>query len=209
MRGLTGAVINNLYLVKNNRLFMLFILALPILITAYFVTGTSRFLQLAEVLVVVGIPVGLLESSIASFDSRWNVFENSWSVSPNTVVLSRYVLFLMVSLLCTALWVVSPLGGRYQLETAMGNMGIEIQVVMCQLMCILFFPVISALNPRQTAVGIIAFIVAAVGAATLSRFILLATDGNVWFLAAILVLAHVISASISIIFNNFHRGRTA
>ena len=209
MRGLVGATINNLYLLKNHRLFALYIFAFPIMLAVYFFTENSQILSFAEVYLVYGIPLLILEGSITSFSNRWNVFENSWGISPNTVVLSRYILYVVFSLVCVLIWIMLPLYGRYGLENAAWGMGIDVIIVSGQLVCILFFPVVAILNPRQTSIAVVALFVAIFGSLFLGNMVLQFSEGNLWLTAAIIGGLYAVSASISVVFNNIHRGRTA
>lgn len=203
MRGLRGATINYTYLMWN-RIFVIYLLLTVACLAGYLITSEPNLLTLTQILFVAVIPLGVLESVEASFTSKWNVFERAFGISSRFLVLSRYIIFICISLMCAILWRISPFYGIYEVE-AIQSVGFL--VLWSQLTCIAYFPIMYLLNPNKKSVGSIIFLVAMVGAGALNRFIAMQFAGGLWATAGIIAVLHVVSATLSMFFDSIHRGR--
>ncbi|MCL2215856.1 MAG: hypothetical protein FWB91_02425 [Defluviitaleaceae bacterium] len=207
MRGLKGAAINHMHLM-NTRNFGLYLLITAFIFAIYLIVGEPVFLATTQILFLGTLPLGVLEASEVSFASKWTSFERAFAISQVSQVLARYVIFIIVSLILAALWFVSPFHAVYEEQVAM--MGIGFMLLWAQLTCIVYFPIMYLLNPNKKSTSTVILLSAAGGAIALNLFVIapLAEDSP-WITIAIVVGLYVISVALSIIFNNFHRGRAA
>ena len=208
MRGLFGATLNNYYLLKNHRAFLIYLLVVPALIAAYVILQVPRLLDILQVLLVLGIPAGILEAATGSFQSRWNIFENSWGSSPFVMVVSRYIVFLAASIIFIGIWLLLPMESNRVTEGIFHGVSLYDMIIWSQIYCILFFPLLYMLNPRKTDVAVFVIIVTLVAAIALgvglTRFV-----NDMWHIAGIIAASYVVSVMLSSVFNSFHRGKTS
>jgi len=202
MKELTGALINNFYMM-NTRLTRLYLLAIPALIALYIATGNPSFGGLIPLAVVLVLPSASLENACTPFSTRWTAFENSWGLAPHFMVISRYILYVLVTAVGVALWVVLPFEFYSDLFT------LTHFIIVAQFMCIAYYPIMYLLNPKQESLGIITLF----GSMFLSIALTLGMDrlagDNYFLMVAVVAVLYVVSAVLSIGFNAMHRGRVA
>jgi len=202
MKQLLGAIINN-FLLMNTKLTQLYLITIPGTIALYVTTRNSGAAQLMPFFIVLGVPVASLENSAVPFSTRWKSFENTWALSPHLMVISRYLLFILLSTAGLVVWAILPFefyGGQFTLTHF---------VIAGQLMCIAYYPIVYLLNPKQESLGII-ILFSSIGLSLALTFGLDRFAGDNYFLMAAVVAAmYIISATLSCMFNAVHRGRVA
>ena len=208
MIGLKGSVINHTYLMWNRSL-AFNILAMLALFVAYFITNSPEVLIFVQAFFIITVPLGVLESTQISFVNNWNTFERSFAISPKFLILSRYIMFICASLLCAIIWRISPFHGLHETEILF-----DFFILTTQLMGIIYLPVMYLLNPNKKNSATIILLGVMFGAGALSFFltvqaqcVLCVLCCNPWATAAIIAGLYVISATLSIFFDNIHRGR--
>ena len=206
MKGFYGLLLNHLHMMRTKYV-GIFLLALPVCFIGYLITDEPVFVSFMMISLVAFIPLYAMDSAHASFVNKWNAFEKSWNIAPHLMVISRYVIFIILNLLCTALWLASPFHGLYD-EELMSNTGVLILVA--HLTCITYLPILYLLNPGKVNIATVMFGAAAIGAVTLCFLVVIPlADGRLLFKIAIVAALYVVSAALTMIFNNIHRGRTA
>ena len=202
MRGLCGLLLNHLHLMRTKYV-GIFLLAVPVCLIGYLITNEPVFISFLKMSLVAFIPIYAMDSAHASFVNKWNAFEKSWSISPRLMVLSRYIVFIILNLLCTALWLASPFYGRYE-EELFGNTGVFILIA--HLTCITYLPIVYLLNPGKVSAATVMFAAAAAGAVLLCFHVVIPlANGSLLFKIVIVAALYVISAALTMIFNSIHR----
>jgi len=203
MKGLKGAVINNIYLLWGKN-FAIYLLVTAACFIGYLIAEAQIFLALGQLFLVVAIPVAVLEASLAAFSSRWNVFEKSFGISPLYLVLSRYIIFVCVSLLCAVIWMISPF---YESHAPGAYQDFVFLLFWVQLTCILYFPIMYLMNPNKTSTGVAIMVVAVVIAAFLTGFVVFLSLNSMWAAISFIAALYVISACLSAFFDKINIGR--
>ena len=202
MKELTGALINNFYLM-NTRLTQLYMLAIPALIVLRITIDNPMVDMFLPFILVLGIPAASLENAATPFATRWTAFENSWGLAPHLMVISRYILYVLFTATGLALWAVLPFefyGGQFTMVQF---------IIAGLLMCIAYYPIVYLLNPKQESLGIITLF----GSMFLSVAMTFGLDrlagDNYFIMAGIVAMLFVVSATLASMFNAMHRGRVA
>ena len=205
MRGLKGALINDFYLMRTQS-FGIYLMGTAGMLIIAVMLDNPDIMVWAQMFVLTMAPLAALESSIASFANRWNVFEKAYSISPVQMVLSRYIIFIFLSLLCAALWTVSPFTVSYYVQSNFFR--VDFLVYMIQLLCIIYYPVMYFLNPNKSSSGVVISFASALGAVLLSNFVItpLADENRLLIIAAIAAM-YVVSIFVSVLFDKRNRGR--
>jgi len=205
MKPLAGALVNNFYLM-NTQLTRLYLLAIPALILAYVTTGNEIAAGFLPFIIVLGVPAASMENASVPFSTKWTSFENSWGLAPHLMVISRYLLYILLTAIGLAIWLALPFEFYSSPGTAFTLMN---YIVAGLLMCAVFYPIMYLLNPKQDSMGII-ILFASMGLSIAATFGLHAFAGdNHCLTAAVVVASFVVSAALSIAFNAMHRGRVA
>ena len=202
MRGLTGALINNIQLMKN-RIMGLFALAALASVVLYFVTDVEHF-RTAALLSLVVIPICAMGSATISFNSKWTAFERIWDVSPVVMILSRYITFVVISLVLCGLWIISPLhDGDWQ------NILDAVTIVLAT--GALYYPLSYGLNADKEEINNFVLMGSVAGAfwggGELARHFFSGHEyPSVVFFTVVLGI-YLVSLVLSVAFNRFHMGR--
>jgi len=205
MRGIAGAVLNNILLMKTMGMFLCILVALAALV-AYLITNNEIVHQVSMMVFLLLIPLTTLNSSNIAFDSKWNNVEKSWSVSRFTMIASRYIIYVTISLILSALWVLSPLHD--------GNLhNIADFMMLVLLIGALYYPTMYLLNSDHN-MGIIVIIIAAfLGWIVLDLVARLLNhsweNGFSFVLLGAVCGVYLVSLALSSAFNWFHMGRGA
>ena len=201
MRGLKGALINHAYLMRNKG-FGFYILSTLATLVACFITDSPEVLMFAQAFLIFTVPLGGLEATQISFINKWNSFERCFGISPKFLILSRYAIFICISLLCVLIWRISPF-------YALDEIGVLFVffVLSAQLTGIIYLPVMYSLNPNKKSAGGMIIMASMFGAILLAFFAIMQFEIGLWATVAIIAVLYVISATLSIFFDNIHRGR--
>ena len=204
MRELKGALVNDFFLMRTQG-FGIYLMGTVGMLVIAVMLDNQDIMVWAQMFVLTMAPLAALESSIASFANRWNVFEKSFSISPMLMVLSRYIIFVSLSLLCAVLWTVSP----FEVDYAHNFFSrVNLLVYWMQLLCIIYYPVMYLLNPNKSSSGVVIAFVAAVGAAILTNFVVVPIVGeNRLLVIALIAVMYVVSVMVSMFFDKVNRGR--
>jgi len=205
MREFIGTLINNFYLM-NTRLTKLYLLAIPLVIALYLVSGNLQVGSLIPFFIVAATPTASLENAGVPFSTKWITFENTWGVAPYLMVLSRYVFVAIMTVICLGVWLIIPI----DFHPLYGfNITLIHYVIAVLLMCAAYYPIAYLINPKQESMGIIiTFISMAISyAATFGLH--LAFGDNFLLQVAVIVAVFMVSISMSIALNAVHRGRVA
>ena len=199
-----GTMINCLHLLRN-RSFAIYLLATAACLVGYLTTSVPILIICTKLFFLTVIPLGVLESSQASFTSKWDIFGRSWGISSHFMVLSWYIIFICVSLICAIIWIILPFHETHEVHIVQNT---DFLLLWVHLTCIAYLPIMYLLNPRKNAVGTVIFLAALGGTGLLNYFIFtLGVEGNLLLTVAVVAGLYVISATFSIIFDNIHRGR--
>jgi len=205
MRGLTGAVLNNFFLMKSKGMYLCILVAAVAMI-GYLITDNAIFRQAAPMIFLLLLALSTLNSSNIAFDSKWNRIEKLWSVSPLVMITSRYIIYLAISLVLAALWVASPFHD--------GNLqNIADFVTLVLLVGALYYPVMYLFNSDHN-LGILviffsAFLAFMVMNWVTSLFNHSWEDGFSLVLFGVVCGIYVTSLVLSLVFNRIHMGRGA
>ena len=204
MRGLKGALVNDFFLMRTQS-FGIYLMGTAAMLVIAVTLDNPNIMIWAQVLVLTMAPLGALEASVASFANRWNVFEKAFGISPKLMVLSRYIIFIFLSLLCALLWTVSPFTVDYAHNFFSR---VDFIVYWMQLLCIIYYPVMYFLNPNKSTSGVVISLASALGAVLLSNFVVtpLADESRLIVIAAIAAM-YLVSIMVSIFFDKRNRGR--
>ena len=204
MRGISGAVLNHLLLMKTRGMFFCIILAIAAMIV-HAVTDDDIARNVSILVFLLLIPLTTLNSSNISFDSKWNRIEKLWDVSPFVMIAARYIVYAAISITLSAIWVLTPFHD--------GNMQNIADFVMIVLFTgALFYPIMYILNSDHN-IGILIIFFSAAGGFMLLSWLATRIDHN-WADGINLLLLgavcgiYVISLALSIIFNRFHASRS-
>ena len=206
MRALTGALLNNI-LLSNTKLARVYMLIAPVALVLYFF-GISVAAGFVPMVLLLGPSSATMENSMTSFTTRWSAFENTWALHPFLMVLSRYIVYILMSALGLALWILIPFPFGDEVLVNMYGFGTFMFVVMAQLSCAVYYPIMYLLNPRQDNVGIIAIFVSFGVAIALTWLIASMFDNNLLVVAFVAVL-YAVSFVLACAFNAMHRGRVS
>ena len=206
MRQLAGALINNFYLMFT-KLTMLYLIAIPALILLYVSTGSEMAAGFLPFVIIVGFPSATMENASVPFSTKWTAFENAWGLAPVFMVISRYLLFIILTAIGVAFWTVLPF--EFQSFMAGFEFTIAHYVIAGQLMCVVFYPILYLLNPKQDSVGIIVLFASMGAGIALTIAVFAAAGSNLLLLWGIVALLLVVSVVLSAMFNAMHRGRVA
>jgi len=122
------------------------------------------------------------------------------------MVISRYLLYIISTAIGLALWLVLPFEFY---STAGPGITLTHYIIMGQLTCIVYYPIVYLLNPKQDSTGLIVLF-ASIGLSIAATFGIEMLAGDSYLLiAAIVAVLYVVSAAISIGFSAMHRGRVA
>jgi len=201
--GLKGSIINNLFMLRT-RGFGIYLLMTLAFFIGYLITDEPTLLLFTKTFLVVGLPIGLLEAFQSSFICRWSAFEKAFGISPDFMVLSRYIMFICTAALCSAVWVVS---GMY-LPEYYTMVSLSFLFFWANVTCIAYFPIMHLLNPNKSSVGVTIMFATFGAAFLLMNFVVMPlTDGS--FLPTLMIIAalYVVSATISLILDKINRGR--
>ena len=114
------------------------------------------------------------------------------------MVLAWYLLVMLASLTATGLWLALSMGGKQT----------PFLVIWAHLTCIVYLPVMYALNPKTKNMGTIIIFAAALGAAILSPLVMMPVwERGVGLAVLVMAVLYVVSAVVSVGFNHFYRGR--
>lgn len=205
MKALTGAILNNISLM-NTKLTRLYLLAFPAVFIWYFATGSNASLQVMALAFLMLLPSALIENSGESFATRWNSFENAWGLSPHLMVLSRYILFVFLSVAGLAVWLVLP----FDFEGAvLGMYSLSSMILWAHFTAVAYYPIMYLLNPKtDNLVYIVMF-----GTIFLAVVLAMITEDffadNYLLMAAVIAGLYAVSIALSMAFNAMHRGRVA
>jgi len=200
MKSMLGAVMNDTYLMKN-RMVMFYLLGILGILGAYLTTGNPEFRTLLMSGILLVIPIASLESTSVSFSSRWQSFERAWSISPHLMVLSRYILYLILSVIGVGVWMISPF---YDGNTQ----SLVYSLLLAQLICIVYYPIMYFLNPKKGSIGQIALMAAFGISFSLSDNVILRfANGNYGLIVILVIALYLVSIVFSMIFNMIHRGK--
>jgi len=201
---LIGALVNNLYLM-NTRLTRIYTLVPLALLAAYFATGNTMFAGFFMLMAILVVPTTSLENAGVPFATRWSSFENTWALSPHLMVVSRYILYIILSAIGVGIWLAVPIS--YYDES--GFFTLANLIFMAQIMCIAYYPVMYFFNPRKESFSI-AMVFASMGIAVgLTAFMNYLAAGNYTLMALIVACMYVVSIALSVAFNKVHLGRVA
>ena len=197
MRGFCGSVLNTMHLMRN-RMYAMVLLLVGLAITVYLIGDIAPARNLAQLGALILIPMLTIWTVNSSSNSKWNVFEQSWSTSPVVMIVSRYILFAIINLITSFLWYLSPLfdGDYGNLVHTMGSAYLALAI---------YYPILHLLKAEKGEMGELIFIVSILG----SIF------GLGWFslrfgsmLTMLLVVGiYIISLVLSIGFSCFHKER--
>jgi len=202
MKELAGALMNNFYMM-NTKLTQLYVLAIPVVIAAYIATGNQQLGMFVPFIIILALPSASLENAATPFATRWTAFENSWGLAPHLMVISRYILYVILSVIGLAFWAVLPFD-FYAGQFTLANF-----VIAGQLMCIAYYPVMYLLNPKHESLGIITLFGSMFLAIAMTFGLDRLAGDNYFLMAAVVAALYVVSAVISVGFNAMHRGRVA
>ena len=202
MKELIGALINNFYLM-NTKLTRLYVLAIPAIIALYITTSNPQIGMFIPLILVLGLPTASLENSATPFATRWTAFENSWGLAPYLMVISRYILFLLLTILCLGIWVILPFD-FYESAFTLPQF-----VILGQLMCIAYYPIVYLLNPKQESLGIITLFGSMFFSIVMTFGLARVAGDNYVLMAAMVAALYVVSVVLSVAFSAMHRGRVA
>lgn len=197
MKELYGSMINILYLTLDRTLVLVLLLTGVAIIT-YIGLDVAEARNLAQLLVLVIIPLLTVWTARSAYASKWNIFEQSWSTSPAVMIISRYMVFAVINLINSFLWYLSPLfdGSYKNLVHTMGS---------AYLVLAIYYPIMYLFRGERGDLDQIIFMGSVFG----SIF------GLGWFsiqfgLTPTLFLVagvYLISSILSIGFSNFRKGR--
>ncbi|MCL2527853.1 MAG: ABC-2 transporter permease [Defluviitaleaceae bacterium] len=203
MKGLCGALLNNIYLMKTRGMFFSILLALGGMVV-YLVTDNAAARQVSIIVFLLIVPLTSLNSANIAFDSKWNHIEKILGVSPFTMIAARYIVYVVISIAFSALWVLSPFHD--------GNLqNIADFVTLVLFVGAIFFPVMYILNSDHNIGILVIFFAAAVGFIILNQVTI--AIGHSWengidfALAGAVFGVYLVSLGLSYGFNMFHRGR--
>ncbi|MCL2405343.1 MAG: ABC-2 transporter permease [Defluviitaleaceae bacterium] len=205
MRGIIGAVLNNLLLMKTRGMFICVIMALCAMV-AYLVTDNAAARQASILVFLLLLPLASLNASNIAFDSKWNRIEMLWGVSRFAMIASRYIIYAVISLTLSALWVLSPFhDGNIQ--------NIADFVTLVLFIGALYYPTMYLLNTDHN-IGLLIIIIATVVGLTILNWLVgwlhhSWADGFSFVLLGAVCGAYVASLLLSSIFNHIHMGRGA
>lgn len=202
MKGLKGALINNFYLLRTRSMASYLLITVAAFV-AYLVSREEIFLFFAQIFFVATIPWGVMETSEVSFISRWNSFEKAFGISPVLLIITRYIMFIVISLVCAGIW---QLFAPAQEMEAFVDM--EFLLLWVHLGAAAYFPIMYALNPNKKNSSAVIFLVA-VGVSLALVSLIMARIEAVALQVAVIAGMYVISAALSVMFDKFHRGRAA
>jgi len=205
MKGITGAVLNNLFLMKTKGMFLCIIVAFGAM-AFYLITDNDISRQVSILVFLLLVPLTTLNSSNVAFDSKWNRIEKLWGVRPFTMIASRYIIYATISLALSATWVLSPFHD--------GNMqNIADFVTLVLFTGALYYPIMHLLNSDHNMGIIIIMISASVGWLLLERIATLLdhtwADGFSFVLLGAVCAVYLVSLVLSVVFSEVHRGRGA
>jgi len=205
MRPLTGALINNFYLM-NTRLTRIYLLAVPALIALYMATGNEMAAAILPFTIVLGIPAATFENASVPFSSKWTAFENTWGLAPHFMVISRYILYVLLVAVGLAVWLILP----FDFQPSPGStFTLANYVVAGLIMCAVFYPVTYLLNPKSDSLGIIILFATMFIAFALTFGLYHLVGNNIALTAVAVVVSFIVSIALSVAFNAMHRGRVA
>jgi len=205
MKPLTGALINNFYLM-NTRLTRIYLLAVPALIALYMATGNETAAAFLPFTIVLGIPAATFENASVPFSTKWTAFENSWSLAPHFMVISRYILYVLLVAIGVAVWLILP----FEFQSSPGSsFTLANYVVAGLIMCAVFYPVMYLLNPKSDSLGIVILFATMFIAFGLTFGLYHLVGNNIPLTAAAVVVSFIVSIVLSVAFNAMHRGRVA
>jgi len=188
---------------KTKGMFLCIVLALSAMVV-YLATDNAVSRQVSILVFLLLIPLATLNASNVSFDHKWNRIEKLWAVSSFTMIVSRYIIYAAISLLLSALWVLSPLHD--------GNMqNIADFVTLVLLTGAVYYPTMYLLNSDHNLGLLFIIFSAVIGFIALSRIAMLLdhswADGFNLVMLGMVCGFYVVSLTLSVIFNRFHMGR--
>ena len=197
MRELFGALLNQLNLLRTKGMLVI-VVAGVVAIVGYLINRGEVFYFAAMFVFLFLIPVCMLNTTSVSFGSKWVHFERLWGISQTVLILSRYVVYVLVSLAISGLWMLSPLYDGNPSNIVLG-------LVMVLLTGAFYYPVMYFLNSGENeGLGAVVIIFAFV----IASFVLVPLVNLDWLMVfGILSGLHVVSLALSVIFDKFHFGR--
>jgi len=205
MKGIIGAVINNILLMRTKGIFLCIAMAIAALL-AYTITSNETAHVASRMVFLLLLPLATLNASNISFDSKWNRIEKLWGMSRVTMIASRYIIYVAVSATLSALWILSPLHD--------GNMqNIADFVTLVLLVGALYYPTMYLLNSDHNLGLLVIIIAATLGWLVLNQVAGLLNhswaDGFSLVLLGAVCGIYMVSLVLSTAFNWFHMGRGA
>jgi len=108
MGGLVGALVNDINLMKTKGA-LVCLLAAVIMPVVYLVSPNDTTHLVAQIVFFLAMPAFALNSTNVSFDAKWNHFERLWAVPPLAMIASRYIIYVVFTLVFAGLWMLLPL----------------------------------------------------------------------------------------------------
>ena len=197
MRGFCGSVLNTIHLMRN-RMYALALLFVGLAIIVYIIGDIALARNLAQFGALVLIPMLTIWTANSSHNSKWNVFEQSWSTSPVVMIVSRYILFAVINLIASFLWYLSPLfdGDYRNLVHTMGSAYLALAI---------YCPVLHLLKAEKGEMGELIFIVSILGSIFGLGWFSLRFEAAYTML--LVVGMYILSLGLSVGFSCFHKGR--
>jgi len=203
MRGLTGALTNNIMLMKTKGMLFGIILAIGALVT-YIVTSNETAHVASLLIFLLLLPLMSLNSSNIAFDSKWNRIERLWAVPIFTMIASRYIIYISISTVLAALWIISPFH-----DGDLNNIAHFVSLVL--LTGALYFPFMYILNSDHNIGILVIFFSAFIGFISLNQIAsrLENNNGFSFIMLGAVCAIYLVSLIISYSANQFHAGRGA
>ena len=199
MKSLYGSILNIIYLMLD-RTFVLVLLLTGVAIVTYVGFDIAYARNVAQLLVLFGIPLLSVWTASNAYNSKWHIFEKNWSTSPAMMIISRYMLFAIMNLIVSFLWYLSPLfdGSYTNLVHTVGTVYLVLAI---------YYPIMHLLKGERGDLDQFIFMFAIGGAiGGLGRFaVQFGSTATLFFVAGV----YIVSLLLSITFYNFHKGREA
>jgi len=207
IRSLKGALVNDFYLFfsKINVIVLIVILIMPF---AYVIFGGVMVSLSAQIFIIAVIPQFSTEITTLTVTRKWKTFEHSFPTSPAYFILSRDIFFLISCVISVALWYVISFGPLH-----MGYNYLYVfnfAFLLTHFTKILIELSMSLLNPKKkgTVYGI------SISTSIISVLIIFRFMPNIFFeplnfrvAIPVIILLHVISAIISVLFRKLNLRR--
>ena len=210
MRGLLGSTTNNVHLMRTKGLYFYIVIIIGLVVAYYldyfvlqtFSEGVRESLVTFFAYGLIGfIPFCTLEANIQAFSTKWNTFERTMAISPFVMILSRYILFTVLSALGAAIFMLTPLyDGAFML--------VVVYFIMGQVAVITYYPIMYAFNPKKDTIGNYIMMIS-IGASLAFVFFVMEhmIHWNVFLIIAATAILYVISITIALFFEKLHRAR--